>query len=97
MIAEAAKLAAPRDVKLTPAMIEGFAAAKVLVMGLRKASGDGKTPITRASFRKALESFNQVDIGGGLGGASVSYSPTDHSGLEYVDLSYIGSDGTFRR
>ncbi len=98
MIAEAGKLAAAKDVHpLTPAMIEGFAAAKVLVVGLRKASQDGRTPVTRASFKKALESFNQVDIGGGLGGASVSYSPTDHSGLEYVDLSYIGSDGTFRR
>jgi branched-chain amino acid transport system substrate-binding protein len=98
MIAEAGKLAAAKDVHtLTPAMIEGFAAAKVLVVGLRKASQDGKSPVTRASFKKALESFNQVDIGGGLGGASVSYSATDHSGLDYVDLSYIGSDGTFRR
>jgi len=97
MIAEAAKLAAPKDIKLTPAMIEGYAAAKVLVVGLKRASADGKTPVTRASFKKALESFNQVDIGGGLGGASVTYSPTDHSGLEFVDLSYIAPDGTFRR
>ncbi len=97
MIVEAGKLAAARNVHLTPAMIEGFAGAKVLVLGLKKAAADGKGPITRVSFKKALESFNQVDIGGGLGGASVSYSPTDHSGLEYVDLSYIGSDGTFRR
>jgi len=37
------------------------------------------------------------DIGGGLGGTSVSYSATDHTGLDYVDLSYIGGDGTFRR
>ena len=98
MIAEAAKLAAAKGVKqLTPAMIEGYAAAKVLVLGLRKASGDGKTTVTRASFKKALESFDQVDIGGGLGGTSVSYSATDHTGLDYVDLSYIGGDGTFRR
>ena len=98
MIAEAAKLAAAKDIKqLTPAMIEGYAAAKVLVLGLRKASGDGRTPVTRASFKKALESFDQVDIGGGMGGTSVSYSPTDHTGLDYVDLSYIGGDGTFRR
>jgi len=98
MIAEASRLAAEKNIKqLTPAMIEGFAAAKVLVIALKKASADGKTAITRASVKKALEAFNQVDIGGGLGGAGLSYSPTDHSGLEYVDLSYIGPDGTFRR
>ena len=78
-------------------MIEGFAAAKVLVVALKRAAADGKVPITRGSIKKALESFNRVDIGGGLGGVSLTYSPTDHSGLEYVDLSYIGADGTFRR
>jgi ABC-type branched-subunit amino acid transport system substrate-binding protein len=98
MIAEASKLAAEKNIKqLTPAMIEGFAAAKVLVVALKKAQADGKGQITRVALKKALETFDKVDIGGGLGGASVSYSPTDHSGLEYVDLSYIGPDGTFRR
>lgn len=98
MIAEASKLAAAQNInQLTPAMIEGFAAAKVLVVALKKAAADGKGPITRVAVKKALESFKDVDIGGGRGGASVSFSPTDHSGLEYVDLSYIGPDGTFRR
>ena len=98
MIAEASKLAAAKNISpLTPAMIEGFAAAKVLVVALKRAAADGKNPVTRASIKKALESFREVDIGGGLGGVSLSYSPTDHSGLEFVDLSYIGSDGTFRR
>jgi branched-chain amino acid transport system substrate-binding protein len=98
MIAEADRLATAKNVKqLTPAMIEGFAAAKVLVAGLKRAAGDGKSPITRASFKKALESMNRVDIGGGIGGVELSYSPTDHSGLEYVDLSYIADDGKFRR
>jgi len=98
MIAEASKLAAAKNIHpLTPAMIEGFAAAKVLVIALKKAAADGKGNVTRVSFKKALESFNQVDIGGGLGGVGLSYSPTDHTGLDYVDLSYIGPDGTFRR
>ena len=98
MIAEAARLAASQNVQqLTPAMIEGFAAAKVLVIGLKKAAADGKSPVTRASFKKALESFSHVDIGGGVGGVDLSYSPTDHSGLEFVDLSYISADGAFRR
>ena len=98
MIAEASKLAAAKNInQLTPAMIEGFAAAKVLVIALKRAQADSKAGTTRVSIKKALETFDKVDIGGGLGGASVSYSPTDHSGLEYVDLSYIGPDGTFRR
>jgi len=98
MIAEAARLATAKNIKqLTPAMIEGYAAAKVLVAGLKRAASDSKGPITRASFKKALESFNRVDIGGGVGGAELSYSASDHSGLEYVDLSYISDDGSFRR
>jgi ABC-type branched-subunit amino acid transport system substrate-binding protein len=98
MIVEASKLAAAKNISpLTPAMIEGYAAAKVLVIGLKKAAADGKGTVTRSSFKKALETFNRVDIGGGLGSSGVTYSPTDHSGLEYVDLSYIGQDGTFRR
>jgi branched-chain amino acid transport system substrate-binding protein len=96
MIVEAVRLASAKDVKqVTPAMIEGFAAAKVLVVGLKKAAADNNGRITRESFRRALESFNGVDIGGG--GVALSYSPTDHSGLAYVDLSIIARDGSFRR
>lgn len=97
MIAEAARLASAKNVKqLTPAMIEGYAASKVLVAALRRAAKD-KDGVTRASFKRALESFSRVDIGGGVGGTELSYTPNDHSGLDYVDLSYIGDDGTFRR
>jgi branched-chain amino acid transport system substrate-binding protein len=98
MIAEAARLATAKDVKqLTPAMIEGFAAAKVLVAGLKRAADANKGVVTRAGFKRALESFNRVDIGGGLGGRELTYSPTDHTGLDYVDLSRINADGLFRR
>jgi ABC-type branched-subunit amino acid transport system substrate-binding protein len=98
MIAEADRLAAAKKVgPLSPAMIEGFAAAKVLVAGLRRASADGRNPVTRASFKAALEGMRSVDIGGGIGGYELNFSPTDHSGLDFVDLSYIGDDGTFRR
>jgi branched-chain amino acid transport system substrate-binding protein len=93
MIAEASRLAATQKVaQLTPAMIEGFAAAKVLVAGLRRAEKDSKV-ITRASLKRALESLERYDIGG----LEISYSPTDHSGLDFADLSIIGADGTFRR
>ena len=98
MIAEASRLAAAKDIKqLTPAMVEGFAAAKVLVAGLKRAADANKGVVTRAGFKRALESFNRVDIGGGLGGRELSYSPTDHTGLDYVDLSRINAEGLFRR
>jgi branched-chain amino acid transport system substrate-binding protein len=93
MIAEASRLAAGQKVsQLTPAMIEGFAAAKVLVAGLRRAEKENKV-ITRASLKRALESLERFDIGG----LEISYSPTDHTGLDFADLSIIGADGTFRR
>ena len=32
-----------------------------------------------------------------LGGLELGYSPSNHTGLRYVELSIIGSDGRFRR
>ena len=81
--------AATGDDRVTPAMLEGFAGAKVLVEGLRRA---GKQP-TREKLRDALETFHKVDIGG----LEVSFSPTSHTGLDYTDLSIIASDGRFTR
>ena len=55
MIAEASRLAATQKVsQLTPAMIEGFAAAKVLVAGLRRAEKENKV-ITRQSLKRGLQ------------------------------------------
>ena len=67
--------------------MEGFAAAKVLVEGLRRA---GKNP-TRESFIGALESLRNFDVGG----LTVDYSPADHTGLDYVELSMVGKKGDF--
>lgn len=93
MIAEASRLAAAQKVAhLTPAMIEGYAAAKVLVAGLRRAERENKV-ITRGSLKRALESLERFDIGG----LEISYSASDHTGLDFADLSMIGPDGTFRR
>ena len=78
-----------KGVEATPAMLEGFAAAKVLVEGLRRA---GKDP-TPERIKNALESFKKVDIGG----LELSFSPTDHTGLDYSDLSIITAEGRFRR
>lgn len=73
----------------TPAMLEGFAAAKVLVEALKRA---GKDP-TPERIKSALEGFKRVDIGG----LEVSYSPSDHTGLDYSDLSIINAEGRFQR
>jgi ABC-type branched-subunit amino acid transport system substrate-binding protein len=89
IVKEASDLARAKGFELTPAELEGFAAAKVLVEGLRRAGKD----TTRAGLKKALESFNRVNIGG----LELSYSPTNHTGLDYADLSIIGTDGKFRR
>jgi ABC-type branched-subunit amino acid transport system substrate-binding protein len=90
MAAEASRLAQAKNLpELTPQMLEGFAGAKVLVAALRRSGKD----ITRSGIKKALETFNRVDIGG----LEVSYSATDHTGLDCADLSMVAADGSFRR
>lgn len=90
MVKEAQKLAkAKSQTELSPAMLEGYAAAKVLVEGLRRA---GPKP-TREKVQAALEGIKKLDIGG----LEVSYGPNDHTGLDFADLSIIGTDGKFKR
>ena len=69
--------------------LEGYIAAKVLVEGLKRA---GKNP-TRESLVDALAGMGKTD----LGGFTVSYSPTDHNGSTFVDLTIISRAGTFKR
>lgn len=89
IIKEAQEAARKASTDLTPSMVEGYVAAKVLVEGLKRA---GPKP-TRDSLRKALEGMGRFD----LGGIEVGYSPTDHSGMDYVDLAIIDQSGRFRR
>jgi len=69
------------------AMMEGYAAARVLVEGLKRA---GKSP-TRASFVSGLEAAGTID----LGGLEVRYGPNLRKGSNYVELTVIGPNGTF--
>jgi branched-chain amino acid transport system substrate-binding protein len=69
--------------------LEGYIAAKVFVEGLIKA---GKNP-TREGFVAALETMGKIDFGGYV----VSYSPEDHGGSKFVDLTLVTRDGRFRR
>ncbi|MDP2255413.1 MAG: ABC transporter substrate-binding protein [Polaromonas sp.] len=90
MVKEAQDLAKAKGAsELSPAMLEGFAAAKVLVEGLQRA---GAKP-SRDKLQAALEGMRKLDIGG----LEVSYSPGDHTGLDFADLSIIGTDGKFKR
>jgi len=89
MVREAQDLAKASNQNLSPAMLEGFAGAKVLVEGLRRA---GARP-TSERLIGALNNMSKFD----LGGLSVSYSPMDHTGLDFADLSIIGRDGKFKR
>jgi ABC-type branched-subunit amino acid transport system substrate-binding protein len=82
-------LRAQGGLQVSPAMMEGFAAAKVLVEGLRRA---GAKP-TRESLVGALNSMSKVDIGG----MEINFSKASHTGLTYSDLSIIGQDGKFQR
>jgi ABC-type branched-subunit amino acid transport system substrate-binding protein len=86
---EATALAKQKNAELSPAMLEGFAAARVLVEGLRRA---GPNP-TRAKVVAALEGMRSYDIGG----LEINYSADDHTGLDFADLSIIGNDGKFKR
>ena len=41
----------------------------------------------------ALETMNDFDVGG----FTVTYTPSDHSGSRFVELTAIGKDGAFVR
>ncbi|WP_397407859.1 ABC transporter substrate-binding protein [Polaromonas sp.] len=90
MVKEAQELSKAKGTgDISPAMLEGFAAAKVLVEGLKRA---GAKP-TREKIQAALEGIRKFDIGG----LEVNYSLEDHTGLDFADLSIIGTDGKFKR
>lgn len=90
LVKEAQDLAREKgSTEVSPAMLEGFAAAKVLVEGLRRA---GPKP-SRDKLIAALDGLRKFDIGG----LEVSFSPTDHTGLDFADLSIVGADGRLRR
>lgn len=89
-VKEALTLAKTNNIgEISPAMLEGFASAKVLVEGLRRAGANANGD----KLRNALEAIRGFDIGG----MDISYSATDHTGLDFVDLSIINKEGKFTR
>ena len=76
-----------RDYSFTS--LEGFISAKVLVEGLRRTGPD----LTREKFIATMEQMRDFDVGG----FAVSFTPTDHSGSRFVELTVIGKDERFLR
>ena len=68
--------------------VEGFLAAKGFVEGLQRAGRD----LTREKFMAALESMRDVD----LGAFPITFTPNNHSGSKFVELTVIiGGGGSF--
>lgn len=80
-----AKNGGGRDVSFTS--LEGFIAARVFADGLKRAGKD----VTRDKFISALEGMRNVDIGG----FTINFSPNNHNGSNFVDLTIIRKDGKF--
>lgn len=90
MVKEATELArSQKGMEVSPAVLEGFTAAKVLVEALRRAG----PKFSRERIQSALEGMQKFDVGG----MEISYGPEDHTGLDFADLSIIGENGKFRR
>ena len=75
------------DKDLDFSSLEGFLGARVLVEGLKRAGRN----LTRDGLITALESIRDLN----LGGFTISYSPTDHTGSDFTDLTIVGRGGKF--
>jgi len=67
--------------------LEAYIGAKVLVEGIRRAG----TNLTRESLLKALDTVQRFDVGGYV----VDFSPTNHNGSRFVELTAISKAGRF--
>ena len=67
--------------------LESFIAAKVTVEAIRRAG----PRLTRENFALALDAMKAFDAGGYM----MSFSPTDHNGSSFVELTVIGRDLKF--
>ncbi len=74
---------------LSHTLLEGYMAAKVLVEGLRRA---GTNP-TRKTLGEALEGMRNFDAGG----VFLSFSDSDHSASQYVDITILNREGKVLR
>lgn len=69
------------------ASMQGFLSAKVFVEGLRRVGRD----LSREKLITSLEGMSHVDIDG----YQVSFSPSNHHGSKFVDITVLSKDGKF--
>jgi branched-chain amino acid transport system substrate-binding protein len=69
--------------------MEGYLTARVFAEGLRRA---GRNP-TRDALIAGLESIRDLD----MGGFTIAFSPKNHQGSTYTDLTIVGRGGRFMR
>jgi len=74
-----------QGVELNHTVLEGYLMAKVLVAAIEKA---GPAP-TRRALVEALDGLRNFDAGG----LSISYSPDDHSGPSFTDVTVLDRNG----
>ncbi len=67
--------------------LEAYIGAKVLVEAIRHAGPN----LTRDSLLKALDGMRNYDAGG----YTVAFSPSNHNGSKFVELTAIGNEGRF--
>ncbi|MBH1979243.1 MAG: ABC transporter substrate-binding protein [Giesbergeria sp.] len=68
--------------------LEGYVNARILLEALRRAGRNG----TREKLVEAMHSMRPYD----MGGFEVRYGPNDHSGTDFVELTYFNGE-RFRR
>lgn len=71
--------------KANHSMVEGYLAAKVLVEAIRRAGKDASSK----KIRQVLEEMRGYDAGG----ITIGFSPTNHVGSVFVELTMVSRDG----
>lgn len=77
--------------RVTAAVLEGAAAARLLVEALKNVNG----PVTSRSLQASLDSGVAFDIG--WPNRSIRYTTANHTGISFADTSIVTEAGNFRR
>jgi branched-chain amino acid transport system substrate-binding protein len=80
------KLSGKKEFSFTS--LESYIGAKIMVEAAKRAG----PKLTREAFMHALDAMSSYDVGGYI----VSFSPNNHNGSSYVELTVISRDGQFR-
>jgi ABC-type branched-subunit amino acid transport system substrate-binding protein len=80
------KLSGKKEFSFTS--LESYIGAKIMVEGIKRAGAK----LTREGFMHAMDGMSSYDVGGYI----VGFSPNNHNGSSYVELTVISKDGSFR-